>query len=102
MGKFARSARGTLVDFDLIAIKNQMASAPAPENLDARRDFIDAKDGVKFKKLDVASVTQDVSTVSALSTLFANVRPSLFSYFGPIFSWSQLDKKPSSNREQTK
>ena len=76
MGKFARSARGTLVDFDLIAIKNQMASAPAPENLDARRDFIDAKDGVKFKKLDAASVTQDVSTVSALSVAVQSVKES--------------------------
>ena len=38
-----KSAKGKLVDFDLIAIKEQIASGPAPTNVQARQDHIDAR-----------------------------------------------------------
>jgi hypothetical protein len=50
MGKIARSARGTIVDFDLLAIKEQLATAPVPVSVDQRRKFIDEKDGVKTRQ----------------------------------------------------
>lgn len=50
MGKNARSARGEIIDFDLIAITQALASAPAPMNVTARRDFIDEREGVKVIK----------------------------------------------------
>jgi len=44
MGKIARSARGEIVDFDLIAIRQQLASAPPPVEVSARREYIDNKE----------------------------------------------------------
>jgi len=45
----ARSARGELVDFDLLAIKQQLATSPVPVGVDDRRRFIDEKDGIRQK-----------------------------------------------------
>lgn len=50
MLKKARSARGEVIDFDLIAITQALASAPAPVNVKARREFIDEKEGNKVIK----------------------------------------------------
>jgi hypothetical protein len=44
MGKMARSARGEIVDFDLIAIRQQLASAPPPVEVSTRREYIDNKE----------------------------------------------------------
>lgn len=49
MSKKIRSARGDVVDFDLLAIKQQLSVTPAPVNVEARRRFIDEKDGIKVK-----------------------------------------------------
>ena len=50
MTKKARSARGELVDFDLLAIKQQLATTPVPVSVHQRRKFIDEKDGVKTRE----------------------------------------------------
>jgi hypothetical protein len=47
MSRFIRSARGELIDFELLAIKAQLAAAPAPKEVDERKTAIDVKDGVK-------------------------------------------------------
>jgi hypothetical protein len=44
MSKRARSARGEIVDFDLIAITQALAEAPAPVTVNARRKYIDEKE----------------------------------------------------------
>lgn len=43
MGKKTRSARGEIVDFDLLEIKQQIASAPKAVDIKKREDFIDRK-----------------------------------------------------------
>jgi len=43
MAKTARSARGEVVDFDVIMIKNELASAPPSIEVAARQDFIENK-----------------------------------------------------------
>lgn len=43
MPKKVRSMRGEIIDWDRAAIKNQLASQPAPANVGKRQDFIDAK-----------------------------------------------------------
>lgn len=43
MSRKIKSAKGETVDFDLLAIKQQMATAPAPTNVEARKEFIDTK-----------------------------------------------------------
>lgn len=51
MAKPVRSARGEIVDFDLLRIKQQIASAPKTTNVKAREDFIDAKLKRRVKRL---------------------------------------------------
>jgi hypothetical protein len=47
-----KSARGEIVDFDLLKIKEQIASAPKTTNVRAREDFIDAKFKRRIRKID--------------------------------------------------
>ena len=49
MSKQARSARGEIIDFDVLAIKQQLATKPVPVGVDQRRKFIDEKDGIRTK-----------------------------------------------------
>lgn len=58
----ARSAKGEIVDFDLIKIKQQIASAPKTTTVKAREDFIDKKLKRRLKKLkrDVAVQAAEV------------------------------------------
>ena len=48
-GKQVRSARGVVVDFDLLAIKQQLSVRPVPIGVNQRRKFIDEKDGIKHR-----------------------------------------------------
>lgn len=50
MPKKVRSARGEMVDFDLIAIKQQIAARPATNDVRARQDFIEKKLRRRLKK----------------------------------------------------
>ena len=50
MSKSARSARGETIDFDLLAIKQQLSTTPVPVGVNARRRFIDEKDGLKTRE----------------------------------------------------
>lgn len=51
MSRKAISARGDLVDFDVLAIKEQLALNPVPVSVSQRRKFIDEKDGVRTKEV---------------------------------------------------
>lgn len=50
MSRVTRSARGEAVNFDLLTIKQQLASTPAPVNVSARRNFIDERDGIRNRE----------------------------------------------------
>lgn len=47
MGHYIRSARGVMVDMQLLAIKAQLAAQPVPPNVEERKRALDAKNGVK-------------------------------------------------------
>ena len=51
MPKKVRSAKGEIVDFDLMKIKEQLNDAPEPMNVQARQDFIDQKMRRRLKKV---------------------------------------------------
>lgn len=51
MSRSVKSARGDTVDFDLLKIKQQIASAPKTTNVKAREDFIDQKFKRRLKKM---------------------------------------------------
>lgn len=59
MGKKIRSARGELVDFDLLKIKEQMASAPAPVDVRQRQNFIEQRLRRRLKKTPTVPVKTD-------------------------------------------
>jgi len=42
-GRKVKSMRGTVVDFDLLDIQNQLATSPKPTEVQAREDFVDRK-----------------------------------------------------------
>ena len=73
MAKVARSARGQVVNFDMLAIKQQLASRPVPVGAQARRKFIDEKDGIKRRENyivpppEMASPIEGSALPSALS-----------------------------------
>ncbi len=58
-----RSAKGEVVDFDLLKIKSQIAAAPKTTSVQAREDFIDKKFKRRLRKLkrDVVTQVADVS-----------------------------------------
>lgn len=64
MGKKARSARGVTVDFDLMKIKEQIASAPTPLEVKARQNFIEGRLKRRIKKaidVDAEKKSDDVA-----------------------------------------
>lgn len=70
MAARARSARGELVDFDILKIKQQLANNPIQIGTQERRRFIDEKDGVKPKVVttspspEIPNALKDISALS--------------------------------------
>jgi len=58
MRRKARSARGVIVDFDLMKIKEQIASMPAPLEVKARQDFIENRLKRRLKKAQDAVIVE--------------------------------------------
>ncbi len=56
MAKGVRSARGELVDFDLLRIKENLGAAPKGSTVKAREDFIDAKFKRRMRRLSETAV----------------------------------------------
>ena len=75
MGKFARSARGSIVDFDLLEIKNTLNSVPQPISVDQRRQFINDKDGVSTKKAQITGTVASEAMQLALQAAEIAVEP---------------------------
>ena len=51
MGKKVKSAKGEVVDFDLMKIKEQMAATPILPDVQARQDFIDKRLRRRLRKV---------------------------------------------------
>jgi hypothetical protein len=64
MANTVKSARGQVVDFDLLKIKQEMAAVPKPTNVQAREDFIDQK-----LKRRVSRLKRDIAVVENTPTL---------------------------------
>lgn len=63
MAKRTYSAKGEVVDFDLISITQALASQPAPVNVNARRQFIDEKEKNKvIRAVPAAQYKGDLPT----------------------------------------
>jgi hypothetical protein len=51
MAKKIRSAKGELVDFDLLKIKEQISSSPPPQDVRMRQDYIEKRLRRRLKKV---------------------------------------------------
>jgi len=61
MPRKTRSAKGVMIDFDLLKIKQQIASAPPTTDVKKREDFIDRKLRRRVKRIKkVEPVVEDV------------------------------------------
>lgn len=63
--KGVRSAKGEIVDFNLLKIKEQIAAAPKPVVVEARENFIDSKFKRQLKKQ--VKEAMDLATEHVLS-----------------------------------
>jgi len=59
MPRIVRTARGELVDFDTIVIKQQLAQAPMNVEVARRKEFIDSKEGKVRGAQRASSITID-------------------------------------------
>lgn len=75
MSKKARSARGDLVDFDLLAIKQQLATLPVPVGVNQRRKFIDEKNGIKTRSVAEVPSALSLSVAGAEEAANAMIEP---------------------------
>jgi hypothetical protein len=65
MAKIGQSARGQTVNFDVLSIKQQLASRPAPVSVSNRRKFIDEKDGIKRREIIIPTPATSEATPEA-------------------------------------
>lgn len=71
MSKGVKSARGEVVDFDLLKIKQQIASAPKTIQVQEREDFIDNKFKRRLKRQ-----TNEVTALAQQSAADVDPNPS--------------------------
>ena len=68
MSKAIRSARGELVNFELLAIKSQLASVPVPKTVEERKTAIEEREGIKTVDSpavnELLKVAQDAASAS--------------------------------------
>jgi hypothetical protein len=63
MSKVTRSAKGAIVDFDLLKIKEQMAATPKAAPVKARENFIDQRFKRRIKKAATPTAVVDPTEV---------------------------------------
>ena len=90
MSRSARSARGEVVDFDVLAIKQALASAPISVETKERRAFIDTKNGIKVK-----------ATPNALQTTPNNTQSEALQSILQTIPTDTIEEEPSSIVEDT-
>ena len=65
MSNSTRSARGDFVDFELLAIKSQLAAKPAPKPVVERREAIEEREGTKVLPSPAVSELLAIATEAA-------------------------------------
>jgi len=74
MSQVTRSARGDFVDFELLAIKQQLSSAPVPKEVLDRKTAIAEKDGKVATTPDVADFLAVAQEAAQASSRAKNVK----------------------------
>lgn len=68
-----KSAKGRVIDFDLLKIKRQMAGKPVTIDVKARQNFIDQKARRRLRKITKQATA---ATIKVDSEVLADVEPS--------------------------
>jgi|JI10StandDraft_1071094.scaffolds.fasta_scaffold2063216_1 hypothetical protein len=68
MSNAIRSARGDLVNFELLAIKSQLASVPVPKKVEERRVAIEEREGTKPVESPAVNELLKVAEEAAVSS----------------------------------
>lgn len=75
MGKAVRSARGAVVDFDLLKIKEQLAGQPAPVSVADRREYIDVRDGLAKTRRTIPAAEVNAVEVQEVAEVTLAITP---------------------------
>lgn len=75
MPKIVRTARGEMVDFDLIRIKQQLADAPAPTEVRERENFVERRLKRKLKQRATSLVDQPAAAEINLAVETVDATP---------------------------
>lgn len=75
MPKIVRTARGEMVDFDLIRIKQQLANAPAPTEVRERENFVERRLKRKLKQRAASLVEQPAAAEPEGEVVEAKLEP---------------------------
>jgi hypothetical protein len=67
-----RSARGEVVDFELLAIKSQLAAKPVPKQVTERKTAIEEREGVKSQPPEAVAELMKLSAEAAEASRVAN------------------------------
>lgn len=63
-----RSARGEVVDFELLAIKAQLAAKPVPKPVNERKAAIEEREGVKSSPPEAVTELMKLSSEAAAAS----------------------------------
>ena len=100
MGKIARSARGVMVDFDLMKIKEQMANSPAPLEVKIRQDFIENRLKRRLKKAELPKV--ETTKVDSAPDMPAPAAAVDESHIEKADTAAEVEEKPVVKKSTTK
>lgn len=67
MARTVRSARGEMVDMDLLRIKETLGQAPKGATVQAREDFIDNKFKRRLRRLTETAAATPAQTIQAVT-----------------------------------
>lgn len=101
MPRNARTARGDLVDFDTIIIKNQLAQAPMNVEVQRRRELIEAKEKVRGQKtptiqeVAMETVTTDPATVTLATPDGTNLSDEAYEPEAPVAKLAGIEPVPN-------
>ena len=66
MPRIVKTARGEMIDFDVIILKQQLAQAPMNIEVARRKEFIDSKEGkARGAKVTSTEATVEITPVNA-------------------------------------
>jgi hypothetical protein len=97
-----RSAKGEIVDFDLLKIRQKLTAQPVTLDVKAREDFIDKKLRRRMRKVKAAAATVDPGSPVDSEALLAVETPVAAPLIDPPKETSKVEQTKQKNRPPVK